>query len=374
MTTATQQANRIPELKTRRPTGYPSWPIILVAGVQKSGKSYAAAALSASDLIDRTFWIEVGEASADLYGALPGARFEIVEHDGSFASIANAAWAATKQPSNGKPHVIVIDSMTEVWDLLADEQQVIANRRAVAKARRSNKPAPADDATITMDQWNVAKKRWRKLLDVLRQHNGPVILTTRFERVTIVGPDGKPTAEQEWKIRAEKNLPYEVDAIVEMPAPREVYLRGLRSLKLQVPPGGNMEFPNFSLHNLLVRMGFGEGVQTAPRAYIAPNPDAVEGPHQVEKRRHDLLEEIGDLADQQGIKRGEVAARFAAENGGMRIQDAPPERLEPFWQRMQAQVDEAVKQMANTPPVVPQQPRPQHDTAPAETEMAGAAA
>ena len=52
-------------IKTRKPTGKAPWPMLLLAGVQKSGKSYACAAFSASDLIDRTFYIEVGEGSAD---------------------------------------------------------------------------------------------------------------------------------------------------------------------------------------------------------------------------------------------------------------------------------------------------------------------
>lgn len=59
-------------LKTRKPTGQVSWPFLLLAGAEKSGKSYAAAAFSASDLIGRTFWIEVGESDADMYGMSPG--------------------------------------------------------------------------------------------------------------------------------------------------------------------------------------------------------------------------------------------------------------------------------------------------------------
>ena len=81
-------------IKTRKPTGKAPWPMLLLAGVQKSGKSYACAAFSASDLIDRTFYIEVGEGSADQYGALPGARYEIVEHDGSWQGILAACEAA----------------------------------------------------------------------------------------------------------------------------------------------------------------------------------------------------------------------------------------------------------------------------------------
>lgn len=281
-----------PTLKTRQPSGKPVWPMILLAGCEKAGKTWSAAALSASDLIDRTFWIEVGEGSADLYGALPGARYEIVEHDGSFNNIGLMTRLATEQPAEDKPHALVIDSMTEVWDMLADEQQVLANQRAAKKGRGGS-----GDSAITMDQWNAAKKRWRRLLDVLRLHNGPVILIARLEQVAVVGPDGRPTTDKTWKIRSEKNLPYEVDVIVEMPRPREAYLTGVRSLHLQVPPGAHIPYPDFTIDGLLRDMGFGD-LETAPRTYVAPNAEAyaasVAGPDHEELRR-DVYSSVGTV-------------------------------------------------------------------------------
>jgi len=117
-------------LKTRKPTGQVSWPFLLLAGAEKSGKSYAAAAFSASDLIGRTFWIEVGESDADMYGSLPGARYEIVEHDGTMASILQAVHDASAEPTRGgKPNCIVVDSITNVWDMLIGEQEAVTIRR-----------------------------------------------------------------------------------------------------------------------------------------------------------------------------------------------------------------------------------------------------
>ena len=233
-------------VKTRQPTGLPSWPMLLLAGCPKSGKSWSCAAFSASDLIDRTFVIEVGEGAADAYGAMPGARFEIVEHDGSFKDIGTQIKAASAEPTSGKPHALVIDSMTEIWDLLCAEQQVVANNR-----RSKN----GEDATITMDQWNVAKKRWRALVDVLRAHPGPVILTARFEETVVMGADDKPTKDRIWKVRAEKNLPFEVDAIIEMRQPREYLLTGVRSLVLQLPAGG-LQIASLTVDSLLRKLGF----------------------------------------------------------------------------------------------------------------------
>lgn len=266
----------IPTIATRRPTGKVPWPMLCIAGVEKAGKSYGAALFSASDLIDRTFYIEIGEGAADQYGDLPGARYEIVEHDGSYDGIGRAVWAATMQPrENGKPHAIVVDSLTELWDLLADEQQLKANQRMAARAAERKQPAPTEDAQITMDLWNVAKKKWRKVIDMLRVYDGPTILLTRLEQVAVM-KDGKPTTDREWKVRAEKNLVFECDGIVKMYAPQVAKLSGLRSTRLQVPPGAELPLPNFTIDGLLRRMGLDGTVATAPRSYTAPRPQDAE--------------------------------------------------------------------------------------------------
>lgn len=261
----------VPELKTRRPTGKPPWPMILLAGVEKSGKSYSAAAFSASDLIDRTFWVEIGEGAADQYGALPGARYEIVEHDGTYRGIGQALRAATLQPRpNGKPHAIVVDSMTELWDLLSDEAQAEAN----ARWRRKNPNRAQDsEAQITMDLWNIAKKRWRAIVDMLRVYDGPVIFTARLEQVAVV-VGGKPVEGQSTlKVRAEKNLPFEVDAIVQIPGPRQYQLTGVRSVHWTMKPGGWMDVPDFTVDGLLRNLGLDQVGAVSARSYTAPRAE-----------------------------------------------------------------------------------------------------
>lgn len=257
------------KLVTRKPTGLPSWPILLLAGGEKCGKSYAAAALSASDLIDRTFWIEIGEGSADQYGALPGARYEIVAHDGTYPSMLEAAKAAVAEARKTKPHALVVDSMTNLWDLLVREQEAIA----IGRGKK----------VVTMDQWNTAKKRWRDFFDVLRTHDGPVIVTARYEQVTVMDAAGQPTKEKEWKVRAEKNLGFEADGIIQIPKPREFYVAGMRTLKFEVPIGGSLALPpTFTLDWFLRELGIagneGKREYTAPetdKAYVADGVDAA---------------------------------------------------------------------------------------------------
>lgn len=290
-----------PKLATRKPTGKPTWPMLLLAGAQKTGKSYSSAVFSASDLIDRMFYIEVGEGAIDQYGAIPGARFEVLDHDGTFMSIARQVWAATLVPRgpSGKPHAIVLDSATEVWDLISGEQQELANAR---RSRRSGgNQQGADDAPITMDQWNSAKKRWRALVDLLRSHDGPVIWTARFEEIAVMGDDGKPVAgKKQWKIRTEKNLPFEVDGVIEMPRPREVYVTGIRSLRFQLDPGEHRLVPDFTVDGLLRELGLDEEV--GERHYVAPNSEAYVGEYDHEQAENQRRQEQGPASGSDRLR------------------------------------------------------------------------
>src|SRR5690606_14747062 len=81
-------------LQTRKPSGLPSWPILLLAGREKAGKSWAAVSASASPLVGRTLYIGIGEDDPDEYSIIPGADFEIVVHDGTFPGILAAVRAA----------------------------------------------------------------------------------------------------------------------------------------------------------------------------------------------------------------------------------------------------------------------------------------
>jgi len=263
------------QLNTRKPTGLPPWPMVLLAGAEKAGKSYAAAAASASEHVDRTLWISVGEDDPDELGALPGARFEIVQHDGTYRDILAALTAAATQPIKAKPHLIVLDSATRLWDLLCDEQQVEANRRAAVKAKRNNQPVADQDATITMDQWNTAKQRWAHCIGALRDHYGPSIITARLEEVTVLDERGNPTKNHTWKVKAEKSLPYDVGAIVEMPQRGKAFLTGVRSLRFQPDPKNpdRTEYPDFTVEKLWTDLGVTEKNGTSARQHSGIDPE-----------------------------------------------------------------------------------------------------
>ncbi|MFC9280948.1 hypothetical protein [Streptomyces collinus] len=266
------------ERRSRRPTGRPNPPMMLLVGPEKSGKSYEAAAGSGSDLIGMTYWIEIGgsEGTADYYGRVPGARYEIVEHDGTYQDILDAVrWAVAQPPVDGKPNMIVLDNVTVLWDMLSDEQALYARWRAERKAQEQRRRGPNPDLPVTVDPdlWNRAKDRWGEILWLLRRHSGPTLLLARQEIVTAFEND-KPTRDKTRKIKAEKNLPAAVDAIVELHALGEAYLTGVRTLHWDVKPGETTSFPDFSIDALLRRLGFEEAAaarqvtEARPEAYL----------------------------------------------------------------------------------------------------------
>lgn len=254
-------------VKTHKPSGIPAWPIMLLAGGEKCGKSYSATEFSSSDLIDKTFWIEFGEHTAEEYGAMPGARFEIVDHDGTFDSVLEQVEDIITEPYGNKPNSIVIDSMGKIWETLSDEQATIAKRRG--------------KTVITMDQWNVAKKRWASLFGALMRHYGPVILTARYEQVAVMDDRGQPTGKKEWKIKAEKNLGFDVDATILMPEPQRYFLSGVKSLVFKLPPGGNLELPDFTIDRFIRKLGIAD---LGGRNFVPPKENPPTDDQATQKR------------------------------------------------------------------------------------------
>ena len=292
---------------TRKPTGLPAWPILLIAGVEKSGKSYASAAASASEHVGRTFWIPVGEDGPDELGALPGARFEIVVHDGTYRQILQSLqWAAAQPAEDGKPNLIVLDSATRMWALLSDMAQADANRR-----RKS------DEAPISMDLWNVAKSRWQHLLDVFRQHQGPSILTARLDVVTVMDGD-KPTKDKDYKVQAEKGLPFEVGAAVHLHALGDAFLTGVRSLKFKPTPGEVTPFNPFTVEDLWQKMGLLEKDGAGTRSHSRADGDqSVRAEDALIAERSALLAAIRQSfpADQANARVSEVAQQWHQDHG-----------------------------------------------------------
>lgn len=228
-------------LRTRKPTGAVPWPLILVEGGEKAGKSWACAVLSTSDKVGPTYWLDLGEGSGDEYGAVPGARYEIVIHDGTFASIYSAvedihALAQKAQDVGDKPVVLVIDSMTSEWDWLKDW----ATERA--KGSKSNKAKLARDPhaeiVVSSNYWNDANTRHRKLMKLLMTFPGIAVVTARGKQVAAIGENGQPIeGKKEYRVEGQKTLAFDASCWVRVSRDEPATVVGARSVHTGIRPG-----------------------------------------------------------------------------------------------------------------------------------------
>lgn len=297
-------------LQTRQPTGKPPWPITLVSGTEKAGKTYAAAAASSSEMIGRTLWFGVGEDDPDEYKPL--GPFEIVVYDGTYRGLIQALTAAAAEPAGDKPTLWVLDSGTRLWNLLSDMAQVEANRRWKNRDQNKHKDIPEGGVQITMDLWNTAKQRWQHVLDLLREHQGPSIITARLDVTTVMDGD-KPTKDKTWKVQAEKGLPFDVGVVVEMRSREEVLLTGVRSLRF-VTKSSHERFPKFTMDELWRKLGLAE--ETGQRTHTsATGEESVDADDKHLATRAALLTDIKTAlnGDNEAIVR--VATNWLNEHG-----------------------------------------------------------
>ena len=308
-------------ITTRKPMGVPPWPIMLLAGREKAGKTWAALSASGSPLVGRTLYIGLGEDDPDEYGLIPGAEFEIVVHDGTFEGFLGAVRDAVAEPAvGGLPTLIVVDSMTRLWNLIQDNMQAIANRRAKGRKTASG------DYTISTDLWNVAAGQWQDVMDALRMHQGPVVLTARLDSVAVM-ENGTPTAQKEWKVQAHKTLVFDASVVVEMRERGSFLITGLRSVRIALEKP--KQYPDFTVEKLWGDLGLAEGSGKREHAAVVADKSGPE-PGQPTKQDRvnaavaavqkastpEKLDEIEEHAKKLGIDgieplKGAVAARRA---------------------------------------------------------------
>lgn len=274
-------------LTTRKPTGKPPWPILLLAGREKAGKTWAAITASASPHVGRTLYIGIGEDDPDEYSLLPGADFDIVVHDGTFPGILDAIRAAVAEPAGEHPTLIIVDSMTRLWNLIGDNMQEVANKRA--KGRRNAN----GDFTISADLWNTAASQWQDVMDALRIHQGPVIVTARLDPVAVM-ENGQPTAQKEWKVQAHKSLVFDASAIIEMRERGQFLIAGVRSARIQLD--APKTFPNFTVDTLWADLGLSDGTGERTHATVHADRSGSE-PNATRDRIQAAVTAIGGAQD-----------------------------------------------------------------------------
>jgi hypothetical protein len=216
--------------------------MILLEGEEKAGKSWAAALLSASPKVGITYWIDLGEGAADEYGAVPGARYEVIEHSGDYHDVlsqivAVKAEAARIAEAGEPPVVLVIDSMTDLWEGLKDWASARARKSHYAKQLLAKDPNA--DIPVSMNLWNDAGARYRKVMTQLLTFPGIVVITAKGKEVTPLTEDGKPKerAPKEYRVEGHKSMPYDATMWVRMYRTQKPVVVGARSVKHGIRPG-----------------------------------------------------------------------------------------------------------------------------------------
>lgn len=305
-------------LSTRRPTGLPAWPCILLAGREGTGKSWAAATASGSEKIGRTLWVSIGETDPDMYGAVPGANFEIVEHDGTVKSIRKAVWEINQLPATDPPTLLVVDSMTKLWEQIKRDLQIVANRRAANKARRYNKPIPDEEVQITQDLWNDGKEEWNSIMAAILTHKGPSILTARYELVSVVDGNGQPTKEKVDKVQGEKNLGYEADVVIYMPERGKYIVNKVKSVFFQLERP--IETDEWTVEGMWNKLG----LEHVAQAHRSETHDAVQEAEQAQAEQPQARAQQ-QRPQQSAPVQGDVVDRNQGPQEGTEENPLPPE-------------------------------------------------
>jgi hypothetical protein len=262
---------RPPAIKSRKPTGEIPWPFVLLEGEEKAGKSHELAVFSASDRIGDSYWLDLGEGSADEYGAIPGARYQVLEHDGlyiSFLEQIRAVWHEAKRAADaGEPPVaLLVDGGTPLWRMLVDWTNDRARRSKAGQRKLADDP----DAEIdpTMNLWNDANNRHRAIVDLLMTFPGIAVMTARGKLVSAIDEKGQPIANRkEYKVDGQKDLAYDASAWIRMHrSPRRAELIGGRGLKLGQVDGAPKPLPDFSLESFIFEVLGAGGQGTHARA------------------------------------------------------------------------------------------------------------
>jgi len=203
--------------RTRRPTGEGGWQRALLTG-DESGivdAAWAAAAFTADDRLVTTYWLELNPGeTGDVFGAAPGADFELLDHDGSWADIVgqvDAAWEVARDvaASGPYPSALVVHGMSAEWMMLSDLADRRARRRTASELiRHGLDPAPAYSSDVKVevdaDVWTLVGRRHRQLMAKILTWPGPVILIAREKR----------NADGRWVLKAQDQLGYDVTAWV----------------------------------------------------------------------------------------------------------------------------------------------------------------
>ncbi|KDN85723.1 AAA family ATPase [Kitasatospora cheerisanensis] len=332
-----------PKIKSRRPTGIVPWPFILVEGEEGAGKSYQAIEFSGSKHIGQAYVMDLMEGSADEYAGIPGARFEVIEHDGSYQSIAEQVeavwWEARRAATAGeKPVLFIIDSGSALWRMLSNWTY----ERAKRSDRNRNRLAENPDANIDIGRhlWNDSIERWNRIIYMLQTMPGIAIMLCRGKEISATDGNGQPLivnkkAVKDWRVSAQKDTGFDSNVWIRVRRDRHPEIIKARTLRFRVESGKPMPLPDFSYEKLIFGM-LGCSINSQPR---------------------DMPELVGDRTGPWMKRIAEATDRDACVALWKELDAGPETGLsEAEWKTVRLAVQERVRELAAPPTTIDDEP------------------
>lgn len=240
--------------------------------------TWSVAEATGDQRICHTWWIEINEKPcAREYGKIPGARYKIVRHDGTFWSILSLVEQISVQArdmlDHGRAPMIVIDTAAGVWEAVKALAQARTMASPSVQRKIANNPAArADNHPITQNTWNDVIDQWYRLIRLLQHFPGIAVVISRGKEVLAVDDDGKPIdGQRTYRVEGHKSLAYDASAWIRMSRDAEPVIISARSTRNPVRPGIDRPRPYRSLPDLLFRV-----LEYEPKPW---EPDLAEQAH-----------------------------------------------------------------------------------------------
>lgn len=309
--------------RLRKPTGVPNWPLVLLEGPAQVGKSYQAAQFTGCDKVGQAYWLDLGEGAADEYGAVPGADYMIVEHDGTWQDIirqlAEVRDDALKSKDT-KPPVLVVDSMSNLWDMLKSWTNVRARSSKYAKKLLATDPDAEIKAAPNL--WNDAGDRHHQFVSLLTSFPGIVVMTAKGKETMAVDADGRPIPKQkDYSVEGHKSLPFAANVWVRLSREDPPLVVSFRSATQGLRPGVDkpQRYPDFTIEDLIFNtMGLGKA-QTRDVADLVTDEKALADAARTE---------LGAFMREHNISYKQQSERFYREKGETLEDTRNPEAIQ----------------------------------------------
>ncbi|MCY0931147.1 AAA family ATPase [Streptomyces sp. H27-H1] len=327
----------LPKVRTRKPTGVIPWPVILLEGEEKAGKSHRAAAFTGSDKTGQAYWLELGEDTADEYANVPGADYLVIDHNGTYRDIlgqleAVHAEAKRAAAAKEKPVVLVIDSVSMLWRMLVNWTNDRA-RRSNSGQHKLDKD-PDTEVKPSMNLWNDASERWSRVMYLVRTMPGIVILLARGKEVAAVDAKGDPIPRtKDWRVEGHKSLAYDATVWIRLRRGEQPQIIGARSLKFEVPRNGKARPAPETIEELVFGL-MGCAIHNQPKATPELTGDLAQAwlpkVENAAKRGVDELKKLWKQVEaDKSLSRDEVlVVRASIEHKAVQLQN-PKKLLDP---------------------------------------------